>query len=98
VLVFGDKDDYITNKDDAYVLDIMGHEFTHAIVQYTADLVYETQSGALNESFADVFAVMIDRDDWHLFEDNSASPPAEDVTSVTSGPRTGGYHAPRGGK
>ena len=75
VLVFGDKDDYITNKDDAYVLDIMGHEFTHAIVQYTADLVYETQSGALNESFADVFAVMIDRDDWHLFEDNSASPP-----------------------
>ncbi len=75
VLVFGDKDDYITNKDDALVLDIMGHEFTHAIVQYTADLVYETQSGALNESFADVFAVMIDRNDWHLFEDNSAAPP-----------------------
>jgi bacillolysin/thermolysin len=75
VLVFGDKDDYITNKDDAYVLDIMGHEFTHAVIQYTADLVYETQSGALNESFADVFAVMIDRDDWRLFEDNSASPP-----------------------
>jgi Zn-dependent metalloprotease len=75
MLVFGDMDNYITNKDDAYVLDIMGHEFTHAVVQYSADLVYESQSGALNESFADVFAVMIDRNDWHLFEDNTASPP-----------------------
>ncbi len=74
-LVFGDTDNYSTNKDDALVLDIIGHEFTHAVVQYTADLVYETQSGALNESYADVFAVMVDREDWHLFEDNTASPP-----------------------
>ncbi|MBM4425125.1 MAG: hypothetical protein FJ030_17385 [Chloroflexi bacterium] len=75
MLVFGDKDDYTTNKDDAYVLDIMAHEFTHAVTQYTAALDYETQSGALNESFSDVFAVMVDRQDWHLFEDNTASPP-----------------------
>lgn len=75
MMVFGDSDDYITNKADALVLDIAGHEITHAVVQYTADLAYETQSGALNESFADVFAVMIDRSNWHLFEGNSASPP-----------------------
>lgn len=74
-LFFGDKDNYIANKDDAYVLDIMAHEFTHAVTQYSANLEYETQSGALNESFSDVFAVMVDREDWHLFEDNTASPP-----------------------
>lgn len=74
-LIFGDKDNYTTHKDDAYVLDIMAHEFTHAVTQYTAGLEYETQSGALNESFSDVFGVMVDREDWHLFEDNTASPP-----------------------
>jgi Zn-dependent metalloprotease len=70
-MVFGDKDDFIADKDDALVLDIIGHELTHAVTQYTAALEYENQSGALNESFSDVFAVMIDREDWHLFEDNT---------------------------
>ena len=40
------------------VQDIVGHEFTHAVVQYTADLVYLTESGALNESYADLFGDM----------------------------------------
>ena len=70
-MVFGDKDDYIADKNDAQVLDIIGHELTHAVTQYSASLEYENQSGALNESFSDVFAVMIDREDWHLFEDNT---------------------------
>ncbi|MFQ3664072.1 MAG: M4 family metallopeptidase, partial [Chloroflexaceae bacterium] len=56
-------------------LDVIGHEFTHGITQYTADLIYEGQSGALNESYSDVFAVMIDRDDWLIGEDVIKSPP-----------------------
>ena len=75
LLAFGDEDNYISNKPDALVLDIAAHELTHAVTQYTAGLIYEAQSGALNESFSDVFAVMVDREDWHLFEDNSQSPP-----------------------
>jgi bacillolysin/thermolysin len=71
VMVFGDADGYIASKNDALVLDIMAHELTHAVTQYTAGLEYENQSGALNESFSDVFAVMVDRDDWHLFEENT---------------------------
>jgi Zn-dependent metalloprotease len=39
----------------AGALDVIGHEMTHAVVQKTSDLVYENQSGALNESFADIF-------------------------------------------
>jgi len=50
-------------------LDVGGHEMTHGVVQKTANLVYKNQSGALNEIFADVFGVMIDRDDWKLGED-----------------------------
>ena len=39
-------------------LDIMGHEFTHAVVANEAELKYANQSGALNESFADIFGYL----------------------------------------
>ena len=50
-------------------LDVAGHEMTHGVIQSTANLQYMGESGALNESFADVFGVMIDRDDWLIGED-----------------------------
>lgn len=40
-------------------LDVVGHEMTHGVIEYTADLAYHNQSGALNESMADVFGVLI---------------------------------------
>lgn len=53
----------------ARALDVAGHEMSHGVIQNTAGLKYENQSGALNESFADIFGAMIDRDDWELGED-----------------------------
>lgn len=50
-------------------LDVVAHEYTHAVTQYTADLVYSNQPGALNESLSDVFAAMVDRNDWWIGED-----------------------------
>jgi Zn-dependent metalloprotease len=50
-------------------LDVGGHEMTHGVVEKTANLVYQNESGALNESFADIFGAMIDRDDWKIGED-----------------------------
>ncbi|MEM9985612.1 MAG: M4 family metallopeptidase, partial [Bacteroidota bacterium] len=50
-------------------LDVGGHEMSHGVIQETANLVYQDEPGALNESFADIFGVMIDRDDWFLGED-----------------------------
>ncbi len=50
-------------------LDVAGHEISHGVVQNTANLVYENEPGALNESFADIFGSMIDRDDWLIGED-----------------------------
>lgn len=40
--------------------EIVGHEITHALTQYSAGLVYANESGALNESFSDIFGVAID--------------------------------------
>ncbi|RYC67256.1 M4 family metallopeptidase [Spirosoma sordidisoli] len=56
-------------KPLAGALDVAGHEMTHGVIQNTANLQYKNQSGAINESMADVFAVLIDRDDWRLGED-----------------------------
>ena len=38
---------------------MLGHELTHAVTEHTAGLVYEGQSGALNESVSDVFAACL---------------------------------------
>ncbi|SFD23705.1 neutral peptidase B. Metallo peptidase. MEROPS family M04 [Bacillus sp. 491mf] len=50
-------------------LDVIAHELTHAVTEYTADLVYKNESGALNESLSDIMGAMVDRDDWELGED-----------------------------
>lgn len=65
---------YYGNGDQAFFplargLDVAGHEMSHGVVQNTANLRYEGESGALNESFADIFGAMIDRDDWLIGED-----------------------------
>ena len=39
-------------------LSVIGHELSHGVVQFSGGLIYEDQSGALNESFADVFGAL----------------------------------------
>lgn len=41
-------------------LDICGHEITHGLTGMTAGLTYTNESGALNESFSDIFGVCIE--------------------------------------
>lgn len=41
-------------------LDIAGHEITHGLTDFTADLIYSYESGALNESFSDIFGCMVE--------------------------------------
>lgn len=48
----------------AACFDISAHELTHGVVNFTANLEYVTQSGALNEHYADFFAVMAERTKW----------------------------------
>lgn len=39
----------------AGTLDVVAHELTHGVTQYSANLIYLNQSGALNEAFSDIF-------------------------------------------
>lgn len=48
-------------------LDVIAHELTHGVIETTANLVYANQSGALNESFADVAGVIINN--WYTAPD-----------------------------
>jgi len=50
-------------------LDVVAHEIAHGVTEHTANLIYRFQSGALNESYSDVFGSCVDRDDWLLGED-----------------------------
>jgi len=40
--------------------DVVGHELTHGVTQFSANLLYYMQSGALNESYSDIFGETID--------------------------------------
>ncbi len=57
-MIFGDGDGVIF-CNFATALDITAHELTHGVIQHTSGLVYDGQSGALNEHMADVFGVTI---------------------------------------
>ncbi|MFF7153395.1 M4 family metallopeptidase [Streptomyces sp. NPDC008139] len=57
-MVFGDGDGEIF-LDFTLPLDVIGHELTHGVTQYSANLDYFGQSGALNESVSDVFGSLI---------------------------------------
>lgn len=57
-MVFGDGDGEIFGRFTAS-LDVIGHELTHGVVEHTAALEYAGQSGALNESIADVFGILV---------------------------------------
>ena len=57
-LTFGDGDGQIFGSF-VQSLDVVAHEFAHGVTQFTANLDYFSQSGALNEHFSDVFGTAI---------------------------------------
>ena len=68
-IYFGSGDGTTTNNF-AISIDVAGHEFTHGVITSTSNLEYSYESGALNESYADFFGVLIDGDDdWLIGED-----------------------------
>jgi Zn-dependent metalloprotease len=56
-MVYGDGDGRIFGPFTR-ALDVIAHELTHGVIQYEAGLDYRGQSGALNESFSDVFGTL----------------------------------------
>src|SRR5262249_2495957 len=46
---------------DVAATDIVGHEYTHLVTAHNSGLIYERQSGALNEALSDIFGEMIEQ-------------------------------------
>jgi Zn-dependent metalloprotease len=57
-MVYGDGDGQIFQRFTKSI-DVIGHELTHGVTQYEAELVYQNQPGALNEHFSDVFGSLL---------------------------------------
>ncbi|MDE0547258.1 M4 family metallopeptidase [Microbacterium sp. C7(2022)] len=59
-MVFGDGDGEIF-VGFAHSLTVIAHELSHGVIDASGGLIYHGQSGALNESIADVFAALTDQ-------------------------------------
>ncbi len=57
-MVYGDGDGQLFNRF-TIAIDVIGHELTHGVTQYTSNLNYSNQSGALNESISDIFGSLV---------------------------------------
>ena len=64
-MIYGDGDGRLFTGF-ASALDVVAHELTHGVTQYTVPggLVYDDESGALNESISDVFGSVVKQ--WKL--------------------------------
>ncbi|WP_025949562.1 M4 family metallopeptidase [Geobacillus thermocatenulatus] len=72
-MVYGDGDGQ-TFLPFSGGIDVVAHELTHAVTDYTAGLVYQNESGAINEAMSDIFGTLVEfyanrNPDWEIGED-----------------------------
>ncbi|MGR3764051.1 M4 family metallopeptidase [Rossellomorea sp. NS-SX7] len=58
-MVYGDGDG-TTFAPLSGGIDVVAHELTHAVTNFTSDLVYQNESGALNEAISDIFGTLVE--------------------------------------
>jgi thermolysin len=85
ILVYGDGD----GRTFTYLaggFDVVAHEWTHGVTDFSSRLIYRNESGALNEAFSDIMATAMEfyyqpvgagrnRADWQIGEDVYLLPP-----------------------
>ncbi len=96
-MVYGDGDG--VQSGPLCVLDVVGHELTHAVTERTAGLIYQNQSGALNEAMSDIFGSFIEKYkddvqgtnqfDWLIGEDCWTPKTAGDALRYMDNPARG---------
>lgn len=93
--VFGDGDG--SSFDPLVSIDVVGHELSHGVNASTAAFEYVGESGALDESFADVFGAMIERsvegdgeEVWQMAEDCATPTIAGDALRYLADPAADG--------
>ncbi len=76
-------------------LDVAAHELTHAVTESTSNLIYQGESGALNESFSDIMATSVEfyyqsvggglgQADFILAEDSIRTPSGAGLQGIRS--------------
>lgn len=102
-MTYGDGDG--SNFTPLVTLDIAGHEMTHGVTQFSANLTYANESGALNESMSDVFGAMVESfarggvvngDTWKIGEQAYTPSTSGDALRYMDNPHlagNGGYTA-----
>ncbi|WP_215141360.1 M4 family metallopeptidase [Exiguobacterium qingdaonense] len=89
-MVYGDGDgSTFTSLSGA--LDVVAHELTHAVTEYTAGLIYQNESGAINEAVSDIFGTVAEYSvgsnfDWLIGEDIYTPGVAGDALRSMSNP------------
>ncbi|MBL0385341.1 peptidase M4 family protein [Tumebacillus sp. ITR2] len=91
-MVYGDGDGS-TFRSLSGGYDVDAHELTHAVTQTTSNLTYSNQSGALNESWSDAQACVMDSGDWMIGEDVYTPATSGDALRYMDNPAAGGQPA-----
>jgi len=98
-MTYGDGDG--SQFSPLVTVDITGHEMTHGVTQYTANLNYSNESGALNESMSDVFGVLVELhadggvvspDTWKIGEDAYTPSISGDALRYMNNPHLAGNY------
>ncbi len=97
-MVFGDGDG-TTFGPFAAAFDVVAHELTHAVTEYTANLTYQKESGALNEAMSDIFAAggevykvgSVNSNTWKIGEDCYTPGTSGDALRYMNNPTADGY-------
>ncbi len=87
-MTYGDGDGAIF-RDFTRADDVIGHELTHGVTQYSAQLGYEDEAGGLNESMSDVFGSMFRQ--WRARQSVSAADWLIGSELMGSGAKARGY-------
>jgi vibriolysin len=82
-MVYGDGDG--VQSGPLTVLDVVGHELTHAVTETSSNLTYANESGALNEAMSDIFGASIE-----VYRDGAVSGNTWKVGEECWTPGTGG--------
>lgn len=71
-MAYGDGDG-VELREFSGDLDVVGHELSHGVTEATSDLIYQNESGALNEAFSDIMGTAIEyyygSGNWTIAED-----------------------------
>jgi Zn-dependent metalloprotease len=57
-MLYGDGDARLFDRFTK-AIDVVAHELTHGVIQFTANLEYQDEPGALNEHFADAMSALV---------------------------------------